>query len=455
MNKSLSRDMTSGNPVRHIISFAVPIVIGGMFQQLYNLVDTALVGRFIGSEALAAVGSTSFIFMLLLSFIMGLANGSGIIIAQYFGSGDYKGLQAVLLSMALIVGSLTIILSAGGFFFSGALLHLLDTPQEIFDTAHGYIRLLISFCFTTMLYNASSTVLRSVGNSRLPLYALIIASFCNIGLDLLFIIRFGMGVRGAALATVISQGLSSLICLVYMYRHRHALHLLIPFMRPVRGDLIKILQAGLPASLQSSFIAVGNMSVQRLVNGFGTSVMAAYAASSKIDMFSLTIILGITNSLSVFSSQNIGAGKIDRVVLGLRQTLFFMLSLCVVLAALIYTFKAQLLALFIDPRKNPVATEIGIAYLSIIGVAYIMAGIMRCYLSLIRGAGDVNISFLAGIVELSSRVILSYLFVAPLGFLGIIIAIPLSWGMGSVVPVLRYYSGRWKERSFVTAGVYT
>lgn len=205
--------------------------------------------------------------------------------------------------------------------------------------------------------------------------------------------------------------------------------LLLSFQLPQRVYLIKILRAGIPASLQSSFIAIGNMSVQRLINGFGTSVNAAYAAVTKIDMLSLTIIVGIAHALSVFTGQNMGASKIDRITTGLRQTLLFMLLLCSLLAVLIFSLRHLLLKLFINAETNPLSISIGASYLSIIGIAYIFAGIMRTYLGLLRGAGDVNVCFAAGLIELSTRVLLSYILVIPFSIIGAWIAVPVFCGV--------------------------
>jgi Na+-driven multidrug efflux pump len=268
-------------------------------------------------------------------------------------------------------------------------------------------------------------------------------------LDILFVVGFGWAVSGAALATIIAQAISAAACVVYLIKNKTDFHLEGLKIRADRESTINILRTGVPAALQSSMIAIGNMSVQRLINSFGTMALAAYTAATKIDSLAIMVVVTMGMSLSVYCGQNIGAERYDRIKQGLYKTLIFVLSYCLVLALVMMFFGKNLLSLFLDSSQASEAIEIGTQYLKIIGIAYFMAGIMRCYLNVVHGTGDVNVSMLTGLAELAVRVIASYILVIPFGLTGLWIAIPVSWGCGSIIPVIRYYSGKWKTKALI------
>lgn len=449
--KQQTKVMTSGNPIKLILAFAAPMLLGNMFQQMYSWVDTAVVGRYVSADALASVGATSSIIMLTTCLCFGLTNGAGIIIAQCFGAKGYGQMKRTIGAMIYVVGIVAAVLLALGIIAAPYMLRLLNTPEEILPGAVSYTRIVMSGAPLTMTYNACAAILRNMGNSKTPLAMLILSSMINVFLDLLFVLGLGWGIAGAALATIIAQTIAAVACLVYMYKNRYELHLDGLRMRAEKSAAVQIFKAGVPTAMQSSMICIGNMSVLRLINGFGKETVAAYTAAGKIDMVAVMVVVSMGMALSVYSAQNAGAGQTERIRSGLYKTLALVLCYCVFIAVILGFFGDKLLRIFLDPNEASEAIAIGAGYLKIIGIAYFMAGIMRCYQNVVQGTGDVNISMMTGFAELAARVVASYLLVGPWGITGLWAAIPISWGIGSLVPVLRYYSGKWKTKQFVHA----
>ncbi len=446
------KDMTEGKPLKLIISFAIPMLIGNIFQQIYNLVDAAVVGRYVGENALAAVGSTGSMMLFLVAFIIGLSGGAGIIISQYFGSKQYDKLKKTVVALFYLITVLTAVAMLIGNLGLDWFLELLEVPVEnnVRADAKSYMSIMFKFIFCMTAFNGLASILRSVGDSKTPLYALSAASVINIGLDLLFVIAFDMGVKGVAYATVIAQFVSALICFVQLIRHRKEMYLTDMDWKPDLHIAMLIVKTGVPSAFQSCMISLGGMSVQRLVNAAGSSAIAAYTASTKIDTIAIQVVISISNALAVFAGQNVGIGNYDRIKVALKDTLKVMVGVCVAIAVIVLFTKSYLLMIFLDPAEAGEAIAIGEVYLSIIGIAYVIAGIMQSYQNVIRGAGDVQICMVAGLAELGARILFAYLLVGPLGTTGIWLATPLSWGCGCIIPVARYYSGKWKTKRIAT-----
>lgn len=447
--KTETTSMTEGSPVKLILAFSAPLLLGNIFQQLYNLVDSTVVGRFVGANALAAVGAPGTIMALTLCLCFGLTNGAGIIIAQCFGAKNYNQLKATIGALICIISITALVLMIIGIAGAPFFLRLVSTPDEIINDAVLYMRIVMIGTPFSMAYNGASAILRNMGDSKTPLLMLMLSSFLNIVLDLIFVLVFRMAVMGVGIATVVSQAVSAAACIIYMRRYKNELHLDGLKIRFNRRCSKQIFKTGVPTALQSCMISLGTLSVQRLINSFGTQAVAAYTASTKIDSVAIMVVVTMGMSLAVYSGQNIGAGKIDRIKSGLYKTLALVLTYCVIMAVVMIFFGNNLLRIFLDPSEAGEAVSIGTQYLRIIGIAYFMAGIMRCYLNVVHGTGDVNISMLTGLAELAFRIIASYVLVKPLGLTGLWIAIPISWGCGSLIPVIRYYSGKWKYKSLV------
>lgn len=446
------KNMTEGKPAALILGFAVPSLIGSVFQQIYNFVDIIIVGRYMGEKALAGVGSTSNLTFFLLALIMGLCNGAGIIVAQCFGAGEYGRMCKAITAIIWVAGSLTVVVALVGAFASGFFLKVLSVPEDVIGYSEEYLRILYLFVAGSVLYNGCSAVLRSLGDSKTPLYALVAGSILNIVLDLLFVPGLDWGVSGVAIATVISQHVSGAICLIYLIKKRKAFHLEGMEKKPDREMVGNIFKTGVPTAFQSCLISIGGMSVQRLINSFGASVMAGYAAAVKIDNIAIQVIVSLGTALSVFTGQNMGQKRYDRIREGLRSTLCMAGIASVIIAGIAFFFGRNLMMLFLGEGEAQDAIRIGAEYLSIMGVAYIICGIMQSYQNVIRGSGDVNTCMVAGMTELAGRVVFAYVLSAipALEVTGIWLATPLSWGCGCVVPVVRYYTGKWKEKALVS-----
>lgn len=442
-------DMTKGSPLRLIVSFAVPMLIGNIFQQIYNFVDAAVVGRFVGANSLAAVGAAGSIISVLVAWMIGLTGGGGIIISQCFGMGDFHKLRKTVTGLIYIVAAMTAIIALFGMIFSKTVLLAIGTPESVLPDAVIYTRIMFMFMAGMACYNVMNAILRSLGDSRTPLYALIISSVLNVFLDLLFVVVFKAGVAGAGFATIIAQTISAVFCIIHMIRHKKELNLEGISFRTDKDIVATVIKAGLPGALESCMISLGTMSVQRLVNSFGASAMAAYTASTKIDTIAIAPIISVASAISVYTGQNMGAGNIGRIKKGLYQSLGLLVIACVVITSLIVIFRYQLLGLFLDASEAPEAIAIGGQYLTIVCIAYIVAAFMRSYLNVLRGAGDVNVSAVSGMTELAGRVIFAYMLVRPLGVTGIWIATPIAWSMGAAVPLIRYYSGKWMTKKLV------
>lgn len=449
--KTKTVNMTEGAPMRLILTFAAPMLFGNIFQQLYNFADTTIVGRFLGADALAAVGAPGTMISCMLCLCFGLTNGAGIIIAQCCGAKDFERLRVTVGSLICVISAIGAALMAAGLALAPALLRLINVPSEIISDASLYMRCVMLGVPFSMAYNGCSAVLRNMGDSKTPLAMLIISSAQNITLDLLFVAVLGFGIAGAAAATIIAQGTSALLCVIHIRHRSGELRLGGTRIRAEREAVTAIFKTGAPAALQSCMISLGTLSVQRLINSFGTQAAAAYTASTKIDSLAIAVVVTLGTALSIYSAQNIGAGRVERIRRGLYKTLAAALAYCALTAAVMTVFGGKILTIFLDPAEAGEAIAIGARYLKTIGAAYFMAGIMRCYLNVVHGAGDVNISMLTGIAELSVRVAASYALAGSLGLDGLWIAIPISWGAASLIPVIRYYSGRWKSKSLVRA----
>ena len=442
------KDMTKGSITGAIISFSVPMLISSIFQQLYSLVDTYIVSRYLGPEALAGVGATGLLTFLMLCIALGMGAGGGLIIAQCYGSKNYEKLRDTIISTGYIMLVLAAVMSFAGFVYSRKCLIFLKVPENVLDYSVTYIRIIFVFSIGTVLYNLTSSILRSVGDSKTPLYALIAASFINIGLDLFFILELEMGVAGAAYATVISQLVSGIICLIVIIRKRAELGFngygrLLP---DAKNSLL-IVKTSLPSTFQSCLIALGGISVQRLINSFGSDVMAGYVAANKVDSLAIQVILSVGNALCVFTGQNMGTGNLDRIKTALKESRIIMFFSAVIIAICAYVFRFSIVGIFLDADANPLALNTGAEYLSIVGVAHLICAVMQSYQNVIKGAGDVGTCMVAGLTELAGKIIFAYITAPILGPLGIWISTPFSWACGCVIPVVRYYSGKWKTKT--------
>jgi len=458
------KDLTQGSEGRGILRFAAPMLLGHMFQQLYTFVDQIIVGRVLGKEALASVGASFPILFTLIALIIGIATGGTIVISQFFGARDFKKVKRAIDTIFIVMAVSSVIMTVVGIRFTEDIFRLINLPEELMETAVAYFTIYVSGLVVFFGYNSVAAVLRGLGDSITPLYFLVLATVLNIGLDLLFIVKFGWGVQGAALATIIAQGVAFMVAVFYL----NSTHELIKFnLREFafdRGIFKQTLRIGLPTGLQQTFVAVGMLALMRIVNGFGTDVVAAYTAAGRLDSLAIIPSMVFSTALSTFVGQNIGAGKIERVKKGLSRTLLMASAVALGTTALIIVFKTPLMGLFTTDQE---VIRIGGEYLTIVTSFYLLFTGMFIYSGVMRGAGDTLIPmfitlFSLWIIRIPFAVFLSQENIEFLGFTirgmglgpeGIWWSIPSGWGFGMVLSFIYYKTGRWKTKSVIKAKV--
>ena len=432
MSRSLTRDLTVGNPMKLVISFAAPLLVGVLFQQFYSFVDTAVVGRYLGAQQLAAVGSTGSINFLIVGLCLGLCSGFAIPIAQDFGAKDERKLRNDVWHAILLSAGLSVIFAVLATVFCKPLLRLMNTPEEILDNAAAYISIIFAAIPCCVLYNMASGILRSLGDSRTPVVFLVLASLVNIALDLFLIIVCGMSVAGAAVATAASQLIAGLGCVIVMIRRFPILHLNREDKTFTVTRAKQMLGVGLPMGLQFSITAIGSVMVQWSVNSLGVNAVAAVSAAGKLSMFFACVFDALSSTMASFSGQNMGARKLDRVHQGLRAASVIGIIYCVCAFGVVLLFTRPLLGLFIDSSAAPQVTEMGIRYLTINAAFYIPLLFVNILRLSIQGMGFTRIAMLAGLSEMIARTVVALWIVPAAGFTGACFANPAAWIMADV-----------------------
>lgn len=442
------KDMTMGNPAKVIGAFAVPMLMGDVFQQLYSIVDSVVVGRFVGADALAAVGGAFPVTFILNAVMIGLTVGASVLLSQLFGAREMTEFHKALYTMIVGMGMLAVVLSIVSQALAVPLLRLIGTPADIMPGGTLYLRIVFGGLILTFAYNVCTAIFRSIGDSKTPLYFLIVASVLNIVLDLLFVVIFHWGIAGAAIATIMSQGISALLCIVYI-RKKAAILQMTKKERNFEWPMLKrIMSLGIPAMFQQVSVSVSVMCVQGMVNGFGTSAMAGYAAASKVESLAMMPMFDMGSALSTFVAQNIGAGDEKRAKRGVKAGFGLALVVCGTIALLIYVFKAQLMSIFLKNDVNPLVLEFGVGYLGVIAVFYLINAFYTNLSNALRGAGDAFYSMAATITALVIRVLASFLMLkfTKIGMASIWWGLPISWSAGFLLCMIRYQSGRWKKK---------
>lgn len=425
-----SKNMTEGNPVKLIILFSIPMLIGNIFQQLYNIADSIIVGQFLGAQALAAIGATSSLCFFFFALCNGFGAGGGIIVSQKFGAGNKDEVKNCIANTGYIMILLPAIVGTLAFVFAPFMLRVLKTPDDIFHEALVYLRLMATGLFFVSIYNYVSSMMRALGDSKTPLYFLIFSCVLNVGLDILFVYVLKMGVFGAGLATLISQFVSNILCLGYAFIFN-------PYFRLSKKDLkidtnviSRTVKLGLPLSLQFSMIAISCMALQRVVNGFGAVAVAAFTATGRIEQVIHQPYQTLSAALSTYAGQNYGAKKYDRVINGYRKTMIMMAIFTAVMVPVIQLFGAQITSIFVDDKE---VIAMGAKAMAITSLFYIFLGQIYVVRGILNGLGDAFFALLNGIVEVIGR------FTVPI-FLTVIPAIGL-WGIWWSVGIVWFLSG--------------
>lgn len=434
----MEKDMTKGSPAKMILGFTLPIFIGNVFQQLYSMADTIIVGKYVGTPALAAVGSTGTITFLILGFLMGMTVGFTVLTAQRFGAGDMDGMRKTVGSAALLSLVVSLVMTAVSMLGMRPLMKLMNTPDDIFADAYTYIMIICAGIFAQVLYNLLSCILRALGNSKTPLYFLILAAFLNIVLDLVLIINFEMGVAGAALATVISQGVSGLLCLIYIIRKVPLLKLKKDDWLP-DGHLARIqMRIGFPMALQYSITAIGTMMMQSSLNLLGSLSVAAFTAASKIEQVVTQAYVALGTTISTYCAQNVGAGDLQRVRQGFRASTLIGFAYSILASAFVMTSGKYLTYLFVSEHVLDIIGKVDL-YLNCIGYFFLPLTIVNIYRNGIQGMGFGLLPMTAGIAELAGRGVVAVIAARQHSYLGVCLASPAAWVLAGSLLIGMYF----------------
>ena len=464
--KSVQNDMTVGSPMKMILSFTFPIFLGNVFQQFYNMADAVIVGKFVGTKALAAVGSTGTIMFLIYGFVVGMTAGFTVLTAQKFGAGDMQGMRRTVAGAGILSFLIGLFLTVTFMLFMKPLLHLMHTPSDIFADAYKYIMIVSGGILAQMLYNLLSSILRALGNSKIPLYFLIISACCSFFLffslisisffylcslkycsldtkvlkkqDLVLIIVFQMGAPGAAIATVVAQGISGVLCLIYIMWKIPILHLKKEDWH-VGGQIYAIqLKIGLPMALQYSITAIGTMMVQSALNILGSTLVAAFTAASKIEQVVTQAYVAMGTTMATYGAQNIGAGNVPRIRQGFKACTILGIGYSLVAATFIMTVGKYMTYLFVSEDVDIIMSSVDI-YLKCIGLFFIPLAIVNIYRNGIQGLGYGLLPMMAGVAELIGRGVVALIAAKERSYLGVCLASPAAWVLAGGLLIAMYY----------------
>jgi len=443
------KDLTTGNEGKLILKFAIPMLLGNIFQQLYSVIDSIVVGKFVGTNALAAVGTSGPVIFLLISFMIGITMGFTVVISQYFGAKDLSKVQKAINTMYIFLFFLSLVMSVVGILLSGYIFRMINLDPKIIPQAQVFLNIFFGGLVFLFGYNGTSAILRGLGDSKTPLYFLMGSVAINIVLDLVFVVVFHWGVAGVAYATVISEALVFIVQILYLNKY----HKIVKFtFRGLKFDypiFLKSIKIGLPTGFQQTFVAIGMVALYWVVNRFGINANAAYSVAGRIDNFAAMPAMSFAIALSTFVGQNLGANKPERVKAGLKATFFMTSVVTITISAFILFFARGLMRMF---TNDEAVVELGHGYLVVIGIFYFLFSCMFVINGVLRGAGDTLIPmfislFSLWIIRIPVAVLLSN--IPSIGVHGIWYSIPVGWFAGLIVYYLYYRLGRWKKKAIV------
>lgn len=428
------KNLTQGKPIRVILLFAIPLYIGQLFQLSYSLIDTRIIGSTLGEASLAAVGATTSLSDLLVEFINGVSCGFGIIVATYFGAQDEKKLRKSIGGTVVLSTVLTVLLSVGCLCFLSPILKFLNVSPELVPEASAYIRIIIAGLIATALYNVCAVILRAMGDSFTPLLFLIISNLLNIALDYLLILRFDKGVAGAALATVISQALSAILCLIYMSRKYSQLRLHLSDMIPEKELYKELLPRGFSMGFMLSFVLMGSLALQTAINALGKNVIVAHTGARKATSLFLMLFFVLGTALATYCGQNLGAEEYGRMKQGIRDTILFSLGWYVIVLLIVFTLSLAIINL-ITASQEPEIIHNAVLYLKVNASFYFLPAIICILRNSMQGFGDSRTPLVSSLIELVGKVLIAYLLVPNLQYLGVVLSEPIVWAF-MVIPLI-------------------
>ena len=444
------KDLTVGKESKTILLFALPMLLGNLFQQSYNLIDSAIVGNYIGTEALAAVGASFPVLFVLISLVIGVSIGATIVISQYYGANDIKNVKRAIDTIFITIFFASIFITIISFVFSKEIFDLLKLPPEVVPQAILYFKIFASGLILLFGLNAVNAILRGLGDSKTPLYFMIISTFLNIVLDLFFVIVLKMGIEGVAYATVLAQGIAFIIAVIYLNKYHSIIRISFKNLTFDKDIFLKSVKIGVPTGLQQTFVALGMMALIRIVNDFGTITLAAYTVAGRINSLAAMPAMDFSVALTAFVGQNIGANKIHRVKKAYKATLGMTSIISIVVTAAVLLLGKQIMGLFTSDTE---VISIGVSYFYIVGGFYIVLSSMFITQGVLRGAGDTLIPMFFTLISLwLLRIPFSYYLSREdvgLGSDGIWWGIPIAWVVGFILSYIYYLTGKWKKKVII------
>lgn len=449
--------MIVDSPGRSLFFFALPMILGNLFQQFYSTVDSIIVGKFVGEEALAAIGASYSLTTVFIMIAIGGGIGASVITSQYLGAASYKKMKTSVYTALISFLTVSIMLGLIGLIFSRTILVGLKTPKNILSDALLYLDIYFLGLPFLFMYNILSAIFNALGNSKTPLYLLVFSSLFNIVMDLIFVGGFHFGIAGAAAATVLAQGISAVIAFIFLMKtlkyyqedkeqlteNKEAEKL---FDMQMLGSMIKV---AIPSMLQQSIVSIGMLLVQSVVNGYGSSVLAGYTAGTRIESICIVPMIASGNAVSTFTAQNLGAGKPERVKKGYLAAVRMVLSFAVIICLVLRVFHKSIISAFMEIGSEQAAFETGNAYLSFIAFFFVFIGLKAITDGVLRGAGDVVVFTLANLINLSIRVTIAFALSPIWGVQAVWVAVPMGWGANYLISFIRYLSGGWSRKKLI------
>lgn len=442
------KDMTIGRPAKTLFLFAVPMVLGNIFQQLYNIIDSMVVGNFVGADALAAVGASTSFCMLFIAVAIGAGIGSSVVISQLFGGKRLEEMMTAIYTALSTIFVISLVLAATGLLLGSQCLRFMNTPEEIFEDSLVYLRIYFMGLPFLFMFNILNSIFNALGVSHIPLMLLGVCSVLNIGLDLLFVIRYHMGVAGVAWATLIAQGVSAVVSFIWLLIRLKKIDVKGSYSHYDVIVLKKMCYVAVPSIIQQAIVSIGQLAVQGLVNSFGAVGMAGYTAATKIDMIAIMPMVNVGNAVSTFTAQNIGAKKPERVKQGFHAGIMMNFCIAFSITAFLFLFGDVFIGAFVDSTQNQDVIKVGVDYLRVVSLFYFLMGFMNLCNGVLRGSSDMKIFMISTLCNFGTRVMFAYgLAGTSLGMKAIWWSIPAGWVVGIAVSWSRYLSGKWKEKA--------
>lgn len=433
----MTNDMTKGSPLKLIIQFMIPMCLGNIFQQFYNIADSIIAGQFLGVDALAAIGSTGSLIFLVTGWLNGLTSGFSIWVAQWFGAGKLDRMRHYIAMSVYICVGFVVVMTGGLLIANEPILRLMNSPEHLMGDISSYMAIIYAGLAVTCAYNALASVLRALGDSKSPLYFLIISAVINVVLDIVFIVVFHMGVEGCGYATVIAQGISALLCFLYILKKFDVLKLKKEDFHFSMSTINKLLGLGIPMALQFSITAIGTIIVQGAINVYGAVSMAGFSAAGKIQNIICTVFVSFGATIATYVGQNRGAGKMDRVRKGVYLTQAMILVTSLIMMVLVHFFGEYLILIFVKASETEVLKAAGI-YFNTVVWAYPFLGSIFLYRNALQGMGYGLVPMMGGVFELVARAGIVFLVAGNTSFAGVCMADPAAW-IAALIPLIPYY----------------